>query len=94
VQWLRADAVLDVARSARRRVLAIEDSGTTAPWDADLGGPVLFVIGGETRGIPSPVLERCDAVLRIPMAGFIPAYNLQAAMAAVAAERLRQTRGS
>jgi tRNA G18 (ribose-2'-O)-methylase SpoU len=94
VQWLRADAVLDAARSARRRVLAIEDSGTTAPWDADLCGPVLFVIGGETRGIPAPVLERCDAVLRIPMAGFIPAYNLQAAMAAVAAERLRQTRGS
>jgi hypothetical protein len=28
------------------------------------------------------------------MAGFIPAYNLQAAMAAVAAERLRQMRGS
>jgi 23S rRNA (guanosine2251-2'-O)-methyltransferase len=94
VQWLRADAVLDAARSARRRVLAIEDSGTTAPWDADLCGPVLFVIGGETRGIPAPVLERCDTVLRIPMAGFIPAYNLQAAMAAVAAERLRQTHGS
>jgi 23S rRNA (guanosine2251-2'-O)-methyltransferase len=86
--------VLDAARSARRRVLAIEDSGTTAPWDADLCGPVLFVIGGETRGIPAPVLERCDTVLRIPMAGFIPAYNLQAAMAAVAAERLRQTHGS
>jgi len=94
VQWMRAGAVLDAARSARRRVLAIEDSGSTAPWDADLCGPVLFVIGGETRGIPAPILARCDAVLRIPMAGFIPAYNLQAAMAAVAAERLRQTRGS
>jgi tRNA G18 (ribose-2'-O)-methylase SpoU len=51
---------------------------------------VLLVIGGETRGIPAPLLARCDEVLRIPMAGFIPAYNLQAAMAAVAAERLRQ----
>jgi len=75
-------------------VLAIEDSGTTTPWDADLRGPLLFVIGGETRGILAPVLACCDAVLRIPMAGFIPAYNLQAAMAAVAAERLRQMRGS
>ena len=94
VRWLAADVVLDAAHSAQRRVFAIEDSGTTAPWDADLRGPLLFVIGGETRGIPAPVLARCDAVLRIPMAGFIPAYNLQAAMAAVAAERLRQTRGS
>jgi len=94
VRWLAADVVLDAAHSAQRRVFAIEDSGTTAPWDADLRGPLLFVIGGETRGILAPVLARCDAVLRIPMAGFIPAYNLQAAMAAVAAERLRQTRGS
>ena len=94
VQWLAADLVLDAARSARRRVFAIEDSGTTAPWDADLCGPLLFVIGGETRGISAPLLARCDTVLRIPMAGFIPAYNLQAAMAAVAAERLRQTRSS
>ena len=94
VRWLAAEVVLDAARDAERRVFAIEDSGTTAPWDADLRGPLLFVIGGETRGIPAPVLARCDAVLRIPMAGFIPAYNLQAAMAAVAAERLRQTRDS
>jgi tRNA G18 (ribose-2'-O)-methylase SpoU len=94
VRWLAADVVLEAARGAHRRVFAIEDSGTTTPWDADLRGPLLFVIGGETRGIPVPVLARCDAVLRIPMAGFIPAYNLQAAMAAVAAERLRQMRGS
>ncbi len=94
VQWLRAEAVLDAAVAAQRRIVAIEDSGATAPWDADLRGPLLFVIGGETRGIPAPVLARCDTVLRIPMAGFIPAYNLQAAMAAVAAERLRQSGGS
>ena len=36
------------------------------------------------------LLARCDAVLRIPMRGFVPAYNLQAAMAMVAGERLRQ----
>jgi tRNA G18 (ribose-2'-O)-methylase SpoU len=36
------------------------------------------------------VLERCDAVARLPVRGFIPSYNLQAAVAAVALERLRQ----
>jgi TrmH family RNA methyltransferase len=94
VQWLGAETVLDAARRAQRRVVAIEDSGKAAPWEADLCGPVLFVIGGETRGIPAKLLARCDEVLRIPMAGFIPAYNLQAAMAAVAVERLRQCAGS
>jgi tRNA G18 (ribose-2'-O)-methylase SpoU len=93
VRWLDADPALEAARAADRRVVAIEDSGTAAPWDVDVRGRVLFVIGGETRGIPPAVLARCDAVLRIPMRGFIPAYNLQAAMAIVAGERLRQEAG-
>jgi len=90
VRWLASDPAIAAARAARRRIVAIEDSGTVAPWDADLRGAVLFVIGGESRGIPTPVLARCDTVLRIPMRGFVPAYNLQAAMAIVAGERLRQ----
>jgi tRNA G18 (ribose-2'-O)-methylase SpoU len=51
---------------------------------------VLFVAGSEAGGVPPAILERCDAVVRIPMAGFLPSYNVQAAVAAVAAERLRQ----
>jgi len=90
VRWMAAADALAAARAAGRRVLAIEDSGTRAPFETDLRGPLLFVIGGETRGIPAPLLARCDAALRIPMRGFIPAYNLQAAMAIVAGERLRQ----
>jgi len=92
VRWIAADDAIAAARAAGRRIVAIEDSGALAPCDADLRGAILFVIGGETRGIAPSVLERCDAVLRIPMRGFIPAYNLQAAMAIVAGERLRQER--
>jgi tRNA G18 (ribose-2'-O)-methylase SpoU len=90
VRWIAAADALAAARAAGRRVVAIEDSGSAAPWDVDLRGRVLFVIGGETRGIPPAVLAHSDAVLRIPMRGFIPAYNLQAAMAIVSGERLRQ----
>jgi tRNA G18 (ribose-2'-O)-methylase SpoU len=90
VCWERASVVLDRALAAGRRVLGIEDVGDRAPWEMDLTGPVLFVVGGEKEGIPTEVLGRCQEVLRIPMAGFIPSYNLQAAVAAVAVERLRQ----
>ncbi len=86
----RALPALERARAAGRRVLAIEDVGQRAPWQVDLLKPALFVVGGERYGIPPEVLARCDEVLRIPTAGFIPSYNLQAAMAAVAIERLRQ----
>ncbi len=90
VLWEKTQEVLGAATACGRRILAIEDSGHAAPWQADLRGRVLFVVGGEAAGIAPATLARCDAVLRIPMAGFVPSYNLQAAVAAVAAERLRQ----
>jgi RNA methyltransferase, TrmH family len=90
VFWRAAPEVLRLARAAGRRVLALEDVGDAAPWEVDLTGPTLIVVGGERHGIPPPLLAAADRVLRIPMRGFIPSYNLQAAMAGVALERLRQ----
>jgi len=90
VLWRETAEVLDSARDAGRRLIGIEDVGSRAPWQVDLSGPVLFVVGGEADGIPEPALERCDDVVRIPMAGFIRSYNLQAAVASVASERMRQ----
>ena len=90
VVWARADTVLDHAREAGYRLVGVEDQGVQAPWEVDLTGPAVFVVGGEAGGIASSVLDRCDVTIRIPMAGFIPSYNLQAALAIVAGERLRQ----
>lgn len=94
VHWMAASAVVDAARAAGRRILAIEDHGAHAPWATDLRGPVLLAIGGERDGLSPALLARCDGVVRVPMAGFVPSYNLQAAMAAVAVERLRQENGA
>ena len=90
VAWERSADVLDAARGAGKRLIAIEDVGTRPPWDAALAGPVLLVVGAEADGIPGDVLEACDEVVRIPMAGFVASYNLQAAVAAIAVERFRQ----
>ena len=85
-----AGDVLDRARAAGLEAIGIEDSGDRAPWEHDLTGRALLVVGGERHGIPPALLERCDTVLRLPMEGFVPSYNLQAAMAMVAGERWRQ----
>ena len=85
-----ADGVLDEAARSGRRLVAVEDVGERAPWDVDLRGRVHLVVGGEAEGIPKAALARCETVVRLPMAGFLPSYNLQGAVAAVAAERLRQ----
>jgi tRNA G18 (ribose-2'-O)-methylase SpoU len=90
VGWERSDAVVTAARRAGRRVVAIEDVGTRTPWQADLTGPVLLVVGAEAEGVPEPLLAAADETVRLPMAGFIASYNLQAAVAAVATERFRQ----
>lgn len=90
VLWHDAHAALDAADGTARPIIGVELTGSCAPWEIDLTADPVFVVGGETNGIPADVLDRCPQTVRIPMRGFIPSYNLQAAMAAIAAERLRQ----
>lgn len=88
------DAVV-AAKSAGRRVIAVEDCGTVEPWDVDLsddGGAPMLIVGAEGVGIPQEVLDLCDEIVIIPMAGFYPCYNLQAPMAVMLVECLRQRR--
>jgi len=91
VYWCKALELLDAAKATGHTVLALDESGEHAPWQVDLTGPRVFVVGGENGGIPPEVVSRCDGAIRVPMAGFIPCYNLQAAVSAIATERLRQS---
>ena len=90
VHWVDGGEIVDSARAAGFRVISLEDSGDLEPWEVDLTGDVMLVVGGERDGIPSSILQASDSVIRVPMAGFVPSYNLQAPMAVVAAEALRQ----
>jgi 23S rRNA (guanosine2251-2'-O)-methyltransferase len=90
VLWESTRHTIDAARRRGHAVVALEDSGTRAPWEIDLRGPILLVVGNERDGIHDDVLASCDATIALPMAGFVPSYNLHAAIAAIAIERLRQ----
>jgi len=90
VFWERPDRLLESAAQTGHALLALDDAGSRAPWELDLRGPCIFVVGAENGGIPAELLARAHARIRVPMAGFIPCYNLQAAVSAVAVERLRQ----
>ena len=90
VHWVDGKELVDMAKEAGFRVISLEDTGEIGPWEEDLTGNVLIVIGGEHDGISDHVLQESDSVLRVPMSGFVPSYNLQAPMAVVAAEALRQ----
>lgn len=90
VLFHHTESVLEQAAQRGMRCICIEDIGTRAPWEVDLRGPMLCLIGSEHDGLTKQLLAGCAAVVRIPMAGFVPSYNVQAAMAAIAVERLRQ----
>ena len=90
VHWVAGGELVSLAKEAGFRVISLEDTGDIGPWEEDLTGNVLLVIGGEHDGISDHILEESDSVIRVPMSGFVPSYNLQAPMAVVAAEALRQ----
>ena len=90
VHWVDGFELVKMAKAAGFRIISLEDSGNLEPWDEDLSGNVILVVGGEHDGISKPILDCSDSVIRVPMSGFVPSYNLQAPMAVVAAESLRQ----
>ena len=60
VHWVAGGELVSLAKEAGFRVISLEDTGDIGPWEEDLTGNVLLVIGGEHDGIcllytsPSP----------------------------------------
>lgn len=47
--------------------------------DLDLSGSVVFVLGGEGRGLRPRVAQSCDALVSLPMVGHVDSLNVSAA---------------
>ena len=90
VVYTTTDAILEAAETNNIRIVAAEDVGTNGPWDEDLTGDVILVVGAERDGVSPEVLAAADAVVKLPMDGFVPSYNLQVAVSVLAVEALRQ----
>ena len=81
----------EILAACNRKIVVAEDVGDKAPWNADLTGDILLVVGAENAGVSKEVLDAADEIVRLPMPGFVPSYNLQVAVSALAIERLRQS---
>ena len=90
VVYTSTDDILKAAKTQGFRIVVAEDVGEQGPWDEDLTGDVILVVGAEREGVSQPVLEAADAVVKLPMDGFVPSYNLQVAVSVLAVEALRQ----
>ena len=90
VIYTTTEELLACAKEHGFRIVAAEDIGTHGPWDEDLTGNVLLVVGAERHGVSQEVLDASDAVVKLPMDGFVPSYNLQVAVSVLAVEALHQ----
>ena len=82
-------AIIEVKRSGIWCV-ALDTRGEAMPWEFDFTQPVCVVVGGEGPGVTRLVKERCDARVRLPVAGHVASFNASAAAAALLYEVARQ----
>ncbi len=88
--WTSGVEFILKARECGFRIISVEDIGDSTPWDVDMTGDVILVVGGERNGISENILKLSDDVIKIPMSGFVPSFNLQAPLSYVAIEAQRQ----
>lgn len=60
-------------------------------YQVDLRGPVVFVVGGEHKGMTATLKKNCDLLISIPMRGKVSSLNMSVAGAVLVYEKLRQT---
>lgn len=70
--------------------VALDPRGEMPPWKFDFTQRVCLVVGSEGTGVHRLVKERCDARVRLPVAGHVASFNASAAAAAVLYEVMRQ----
>jgi len=90
IHYTDTEIALNLAKENNVRVIVAEDVGTIPPWESDLTGDVLIIIGAERDGVSQDALDAADQIIRLPMNGFIPSYNLQVAISTLAIEAIRQ----
>jgi len=83
---------LDAVKERGVWIVGTEGGAAQSLYAADLGRPLAMVLGAEGAGMRRLTRERCDFVVRIPMAGQVESLNVSVA-AGVALFEARRQRG-
>lgn len=81
---------LGEAKQAGFWIWGADAGAKQAPWDVDLKGPTVLVLGGEGKGLRPRVASACDGLIALPQRGKIDSLNVSAAATALLFEAVRQ----
>jgi 23S rRNA (guanosine2251-2'-O)-methyltransferase len=81
---------LGAARDAGFWIWGAAGEAEMAPWEADLTGSTVIVMGGEGSGLRPRVASSCDGLLAIPQLGKIDSLNVSVAASVLLFESVRQ----
>lgn len=82
--WLAA------AKQAGFWIWGADAGADQAPWQVDLTGSTIIVLGGEGKGLRPRVAGSCDGLVALPRRGKVESLNVSAAATALLFEALRQ----
>ncbi len=81
---------LGEAKQAGFWIWGADADAAQAPWQVDLSGPTVLVLGGEGKGLRPRVASACDGLVALPQRGQIESLNVSAAATALLFEAVRQ----
>lgn len=58
--------------------------------EVDLTGPLLILLGGESKGLTEPLRKRCDEIVSVPLLGGLESLNVSVTAGVLLYERTRQ----
>jgi 23S rRNA (guanosine2251-2'-O)-methyltransferase len=94
VPWQQCESTesaIEIVRARGCRVLALEFTDDSVPlWEYPLEFPLALVFGNEADGLSAEILQRCDAVVHLPMRGLKSSLNVSVAFGIVVYEVLRR----
>ncbi len=78
------------AKDAGFWVWGADGRAEQAPWQVDLTGKTVLVLGTEEKGLRPRVAEPCDGLVAIPQSGQVDSLNVSVAAGVMIFEAIRQ----
>ncbi len=97
VSWKYSPSTIDAIselknENSKVKVIAIEQDARSIPYtEFNYELPLAFVLGHETDGVQKETLDKCDAIVEIPLHGVNNSLNVMVACAIVSYEVVRQS---